>query len=92
MGRISSFKVELSIAAVVIVLDQIVKAVIRSGFELHDSVEVIPGFFNLTRVHNTGAAFGMPRTAANDRRAARAWRGRRKNSEPPRSPGPRAGA
>jgi signal peptidase II len=26
---------------------------------LHESQEVIPGFLDLTRVHNTGAAFGM---------------------------------
>jgi signal peptidase II len=26
---------------------------------LHESREVIPGFLDLTRVHNTGAAFGM---------------------------------
>ena len=32
---------------------------VRNALALHDSVEVIPGFLDLTRVHNTGAAFGM---------------------------------
>jgi signal peptidase II len=32
---------------------------VRSRLELHESVTVIPGFFDLTRVHNTGAAYGF---------------------------------
>jgi signal peptidase II len=50
---------ELWIAVGIVVVDQVTKAIVRSQFELHDGVPVIPGFFNLTRVHNTGAAFGM---------------------------------
>jgi signal peptidase II len=46
-------------AAVIVVVDQITKAIVRQRFELHESVVVIPNFFDLTRVHNTGAAFGM---------------------------------
>jgi len=56
-------KVEIWIAAVIVVLDQAAKAVVRSRFGLHQSVEVIPGFFNLTRVHNYGAAFGLMNAA-----------------------------
>ena len=52
-------QLELWIAGVVIALDQAAKALVRSRFELHDSVEIIPGLFNLTRVHNYGAAFGL---------------------------------
>jgi len=55
----ASLRGELLIAAVVVVLDQIAKAVVRATLELHESVEVIPNFFNLTRVHNYGAAFGL---------------------------------
>ena len=51
--------VELWIAAIIVVLDQATKAVVRATFDLHESVTVVPGFFDLTRVHNTGAAFGL---------------------------------
>jgi len=47
------------IAAAVVILDQAVKALVRPRLGLFDSVTVIPGFFSLTRVHNTGAAFGL---------------------------------
>ena len=47
------------VAVTVVVLDQITKAIIRPALALHESKEVIPGFLDLTRVHNTGAAFGM---------------------------------
>jgi signal peptidase II len=54
-----STRVQLLVAAAVVVLDQIVKAMVRSRLMLHESVTVIPGFFDLTRVHNTGAAYGF---------------------------------
>jgi len=63
MGAFGGFKLELSLAAVVILIDQVVKMLVRSSFGLHDSVDVIPGFFNLTRVHNFGAAFGLMNAA-----------------------------
>ena len=44
---------------VIVVLDQLVKMLVRSRLEYGDSISVIDGFFALTRVHNTGAAFGM---------------------------------
>lgn len=47
------------IAALIVLVDQATKAVVRQRFGLHDSLEIVPGFFSLTRVHNTGAAFGM---------------------------------
>ncbi len=47
------------IALVVVAVDQVTKAIVRSQFGLYEGVPVIPGFFNLTRVHDTGAAFGM---------------------------------
>jgi signal peptidase II len=50
---------DLSIAGVVVVLDQIVKAIVRRQIALNESITVIPGFFDLTRVHNTGTAFGF---------------------------------
>ena len=47
------------IAAGVVVFDQIVKWMVREQLALGESSTVIPGFFHLTRVHNTGAAFGV---------------------------------
>ena len=40
-------------------MDQIVKAIVRRHIALNESIAVIPGFFDLTRVHNTGTAFGF---------------------------------
>ena len=56
-------RLELSVALTVVVLDQITKAMIRPALALHESVVVIPGFVDFTRVHNTGAAFGMLNSA-----------------------------
>ena len=50
---------DLWIALAVVALDQIVKAIVRREIELNESITVIPGFFDLTRVHNTGTAFGF---------------------------------
>lgn len=49
----------MAIAATIVVLDQITKALIVARLPLHDSITVIPGMFDLTHVRNTGAAFGM---------------------------------
>ena len=56
-------QLELWIAGAIVALDQVAKAVVRSYFDLHESIEIIPGFFNLTRVHNYGAAFGLMNAA-----------------------------
>lgn len=50
---------DLWIALVIVVLDQAVKALVRQRMALNESITVIPGFFDLTRVHNTGTAFGF---------------------------------
>jgi signal peptidase II len=55
----AALRVELAIAGTIVVLDQAAKAVVRATLELHESVEVIPNVFSLTRVHNYGAAFGL---------------------------------
>ena len=47
------------LAAVVIVLDQLSKLWVLRSFQLYESREVIPGFFNFVSVTNTGAAFSM---------------------------------
>jgi signal peptidase II len=50
---------EIWIAAAIVALDQATKAMIKARLPLHESVTVVPGFFDLTHVRNTGAAFGM---------------------------------
>ena len=52
-------RLETAITIAVVVLDQITKAMVRPALTLHESIEVVPGLLDLTRVHNTGAAFGM---------------------------------
>ena len=48
-----------AITAAVIALDQLTKQLVVRSFKLHESVPVIPGFFDLTYVRNPGAAFGF---------------------------------
>ena len=48
----------LGLAAVVVLLDQLTKTLVIGWFELGD-VRPVTGFFNLVRVHNTGAAFSF---------------------------------
>lgn len=48
-----------SISAAVIALDQASKIYVHTHFQLHESIDVINGLFNLTYVRNTGAAFGF---------------------------------
>lgn len=47
------------LAVFIVVLDQWTKTLVLRHIPLHDSVTVISGFFNLTHVQNTGAAFGF---------------------------------
>ena len=56
---ISSRQAQAWTAIVILVLDQIVKQMVRTTLDYGDSTDVIPGMISLTRVHNTGAAFGM---------------------------------
>ncbi len=52
-------RLELLIALTIVVLDQWTKALVRGRLELHDSIDVMAGWLSFTRVHNTGAAFGL---------------------------------
>ena len=52
-------RLELVIAFTIVVADQWTKSLVRGRLELHDSIEVVAGWLSLTRVHNTGSAFGM---------------------------------
>jgi signal peptidase II len=41
-----------------VALDQATKLLVARAVDLYESVPVIPGFFNITRIHNKGAIFG----------------------------------
>ena len=49
----------LLMAVAVIALDIVTKQMILARFRLHEAREVIPDFFQLVLVRNTGAAFGI---------------------------------
>jgi signal peptidase II len=52
-------RLDVLLAAGVVVGDQVTKAIVRATLPLHDSVTVIPGLLSFTHVQNTGAAFGF---------------------------------
>ena len=52
-------KLFLPLAAGVLVLDQGSKALVSGSLKMHEIRPLIHGLLNVTRVHNTGAAFGM---------------------------------
>lgn len=49
----------VAIVAAVVALDQISKAVVLKMVPLYKSIVVIPGFFNISHVHNPGGAFNF---------------------------------
>jgi signal peptidase II len=58
-GSIRRRAPELSISAIIVVADQVTKALVRAKLAEYESVKVIPGLLDITRAHNTGAAFGI---------------------------------
>jgi signal peptidase II len=52
-------RLEWTLVLLIVVSDQLTKALVRRRLELHESLPIIPDMLALTRVHNTGAAFGM---------------------------------
>jgi signal peptidase II len=49
----------LVLIAALIAADQITKAIVAKSVPFYGSVSVIPGFFSISHIHNTGAIFGM---------------------------------
>ena len=47
------------IAGSICILDQLTKYWIVTAIDVYDTIEVIPGFFNLTHIYNPGGAFGF---------------------------------
>jgi signal peptidase II len=52
-------RLEIWLPILIVVLDQLTKALVRSRLPLHASVTVVPGLMDFTHVQNTGAAFGI---------------------------------
>ena len=52
-----------ALPSLVLVLDQLTKQLIVNRFHLGESIPVMAGYFSLTYVRNTGAAFGFLATA-----------------------------
>jgi signal peptidase II len=52
-------KWHLAIAIAVVVLDRSTKWLVENRLDLHDTINLIPGFFRITHVQNKGAAFGL---------------------------------
>ena len=61
--RFPSRRVMFAIAASILVLDQVSKAMVRAWLPLHSSVTVIPELLDFRYVQNTGAAFGLLNSA-----------------------------
>lgn len=58
MQKIIDLKIQILVLIVLIFVDQITKISMVNNFNLYESLE-ITSFFNLTLVHNLGAAFGF---------------------------------
>lgn len=54
----------LALSAAVILLDLWSKMLIVNRIDLHEAIPVIPNFFQLVHVRNTGAAFGLGANAS----------------------------
>ena len=55
----AKWKFVLSWLVPIIVLDQLTKIIVDRTMPLHHSIPIVDGFFSLTYVRNTGAAFGI---------------------------------
>jgi signal peptidase II len=49
----------IAVSLLVLILDQWTKGIVTRNFDVHQSRNVIAGFFDLTYVQNSGAAFGL---------------------------------
>lgn len=58
-GVSRKWKVVAGWVAAIVIVDQITKAIVDRTMPLHHSIPLIDGFFNLTYIRNTGAAFGI---------------------------------
>ena len=54
-----SRRLEVGLPVLIVVLDQVTKAVVRRALTVHESVTIVPGLLDFTHVRNTGAVFGF---------------------------------
>lgn len=52
-------KLAFAVVFLVVLLDQTTKAIIKHAMAPYESFPVVEGIFNITRIFNTGAAFGF---------------------------------
>lgn len=48
-----------SVAAILLIFDQLIKLLVRSKVSLMEEISVIPGFFSIYHLENTGGAFSI---------------------------------
>lgn len=48
-----------SVACVVLMIDQVIKIIVRTYMDLHDEISIIPNFFSIYYIENTGGAFSL---------------------------------
>jgi signal peptidase II len=63
-------KYHFLIALLVVMLDRASKWLVAANISLHDSIPVLPGFFRITHVQNSGAAFGLFAESASEWKVA----------------------
>jgi signal peptidase II len=56
----------LVISAAIILLDLWTKSLVLARIDLHEAIPIIPNFFQLVHVRNTGAAFGIGANASSE--------------------------
>lgn len=52
-------KTHIFLIIIILGLDQATKMIIDNNMALYEQIQIIPGFFNFTYLHNTGAAWSM---------------------------------
>jgi len=54
----------LALSALVIIADLVTKSLVSRYVEMHDAITIIPDFFQIVHVRNTGVAFGIGANAS----------------------------
>ena len=59
MKDLLKYWIFISISFAIVALDQATKLMVHTQFNLGEKMVIIPGFFNLTYIRNTGGVFGL---------------------------------